>query len=510
MSIAVWNTAAGDVARAQVRVPLDVSRQTSLPIAEQCDADLLVQFATSHCEASFRQLVIRHGGLVLSVCRRVLKSEADAEDAFQATFLVLAKKAGSVRHGGALAAWLYQTAFRLAVRSRQRRVMRREETLEDDMMPASHSMLQIAADHERTIVDEELSRLPEQLRLPVFLCCLEGRTREEAAEILGWSIGSVKGRLERGRQQLRRRLLLRGVSLTIVLAAFQCVPVTAHAAVPVVSAQLIASTVRGGVDYADGISPVSDISPGAMTLAEGNSIMLGLTATKMFAASVATLGLLTLAGLGIAGPGSEAYEPISSQLTPSASQSPAVLVAYFADGEKSPSGEKSGLKDGEKPVKTGVRDGEKPNKEGLRDGEQPKKVGPRDGEQPKKVGPRDGEGPVKAGVKEGERSQKEGAAERVKEGAGKSPEGAGPFKKGEGANPQPVKKPGMANFEPETAREKLLFQMILELRSELEAMKRETMALREKAGAKDGAPLKSREGESKPREGEAPKKTPGF
>lgn len=492
MSIAVWNTAAGEASQTQVRVPLDVSALATLPVAEQCDADLLLQFATSHCEASFRQLVIRHGGLVLSVCRRVLKSEADAEDAFQATFLVLAKKAGTVRHGGALGAWLYQTAFRLAVRARQRRVKRREETLEDDMMPASQSMLQIAADHERTIVDEELARLPEQLRLPVFLCCLEGRSREEAAEILGWSIGSVKGRLERGRQLLRRRLLLRGVSLTVVLAGFQWLPITAQAAVSPVPAHLIAATVRGGVDYADGLMPVSDVSPGALSLAEGNSIMLGLTATKMFAASVATLGVLTLAGLGIAGPGGESFEPISSQLAASGSKSPAVLVAYFADGEKSPAGEKSGPKDGEKPVKSGARDGEKPSKEGLRDGEQPKKVGARDGE-----------GPVKAGAKEGVRPQKEGTAERVKEGAGKRPEEGAQIKKGEGANNAPVKKPGMANFEPETAREKLLYQMILELKAELEAMRRETAGLREKAGAKEGAPNKSREGE-------APKKSPGF
>lgn len=497
-------------ARVPAAVPTDGKRDAHVAaagnpvdVAELGDVELLTRFAESHCEAAFQQLVTRHGGLVLSVCRRVLKTEADAEDAFQATFLVLSRKAGAIRQGGALAAWLYQTAFRLATRARQRKYRRREEPLEVDVMQAPASLLQIAAEHERTIVDEELARLPDHLRLPLFLCCLEGRSREEAAEILGWSIGSVKGRLERGRQLLRRRLLLRGVSLTVVLTAFQWQPITAAAAVPTVPAALLSATVRGGVDYADGLTPVSDVSPGALILAEGNSMMLGLSAIKLFAASLVATGVLALGGLGVAGSRTESLDPLSSKLSSASANSSGRLVAYFADGDEKASGKSKESKEGEKPVKAGPKDGEGPKKVGPKDGEQPRKPGPRDGEGPVKAGPRDGEGPKKPGPKDGDvpkvggdgakaggkENPKSAPAERVKERASKSPEESGAA----------VKKPGVAGFEPETAREKLLYQMILELRAELEAMKRASAGQREKSGErseKEAIPVKSREGEN--------------
>src|SRR5439155_12833667 len=136
------------------------------------------------------------------------------EDAFQATFLVLARKAGSIRRHEALAAWLYGVAYRVA--SRARRQLR--EVPMPDVAPAGRytdPLEGVTAREMLTILDEEVQRLPEVYRLPVILCCLEGRTHEEAAAQLGWTRGSLQGRLERGRVRLRARLVRRGLTLSV-------------------------------------------------------------------------------------------------------------------------------------------------------------------------------------------------------------------------------------------------------------------------------------------------------
>ncbi len=209
------------------------------------DAALLDRFIHQGDEAAFRALVARHGPMVLGVCRRVLHHLADAEDAFQATFLVLARKAATLRHPDALAAWLHGTARRLALKCRQTDARRRDrEQRRPPTSPPSTTtdpLEQLSAREMLLVLDEELQRLPEAYRLPLILCYLEGHTQEEAARMLGWTSGSVKGRLERGRARLHTRLVRRGLSLPEGLLAGG----TIAAAPSTLRASLLMATSRG-------------------------------------------------------------------------------------------------------------------------------------------------------------------------------------------------------------------------------------------------------------------------
>jgi RNA polymerase sigma factor (sigma-70 family) len=183
------------------------------------DADLLGRFLQSRDEAAFAQLVERHGPMVLGVCRRALHDPDAAEDAFQATFLALARGAGRLRAPGSVAAWLYGAAVRVSLKARRAAARASEATRRAPARVAPDPLAEITARELVGVIDAELARLPEQFRAVVVLCCLEGHTQEEAARRLGWSVGSVKGRLERGREQLRKRLAQRGVTLSAGLGA---------------------------------------------------------------------------------------------------------------------------------------------------------------------------------------------------------------------------------------------------------------------------------------------------
>jgi RNA polymerase sigma factor (sigma-70 family) len=179
------------------------------------DAELLRRFAAAQDEAAFAELVRRHDRLVLGVCRRVLGDAHDAEDAFQATFLVLARRAAGLRRPGSLAGWLHAVALRIARQARRTRERgRRRER--DRVAPAAgadeRSWREI-----RQLLDVELARLPERYRAPLVLCYLEGLTQAEAAQRLGWSATVLRGRLERGRQTLRRRLVRLGLPVAAPL-----------------------------------------------------------------------------------------------------------------------------------------------------------------------------------------------------------------------------------------------------------------------------------------------------
>jgi RNA polymerase sigma factor (sigma-70 family) len=196
-------------------------------VGEATDAELLRRFAKGRDEAAFTELVSRHGPLVLSVCRRVLRDGHAAEDAFQATFLLLARKAARLGRLGSLAGWLYTVARRSAGqvrRSEERR--RRRETR------AGHPATTSAADdiawrEVRELLDTELARLPEQQRTPLVLCYLKGLSQAEAARQLGWSEPMLRGRLERGRTTLRRRLARHGLPLAALLLPIPAAPVPA-------------------------------------------------------------------------------------------------------------------------------------------------------------------------------------------------------------------------------------------------------------------------------------------
>jgi RNA polymerase sigma factor (sigma-70 family) len=183
------------------------------------DADLLARFVRAGDEDAFAALVRRHGPLVLGVCRRVLRDAHQAEDAFQAVWLVLARKAATVRPGESLAAWLHGVAHQVARNALRGATRRRRREGAARPAPGPRDPLdELTARELLLVLEEEVQRLPPPYRLPVVLCCLEGLSLEEAAARLGWTTGSVKGRLERGRQRLHQRLAKRGVTLGAVLA----------------------------------------------------------------------------------------------------------------------------------------------------------------------------------------------------------------------------------------------------------------------------------------------------
>jgi len=256
------------------------------------DAELLERFVAARDEAAFESLVRRHGGLVLGVCRRVLRSEQDVEDAFQATFLALVRKAGSVSKGGSVGSWLYKVAYRVALEARRRAVRRaaREQPLEGP--PAVGASCDVVWRDLRPVLDEEVSRLPAKYRVPFLLCHLEGKTTDEAARQLGMPRGTVGTRVARARERLRSRLTRRGVALSSGLFSSVLAERLASAAVP---ASLVSAAVRAASASAAGPAPAGFVSASVITLVEG--VCYTMFVTKLKNAVLATL-LLGLVGSG--------------------------------------------------------------------------------------------------------------------------------------------------------------------------------------------------------------------
>src|SRR6516162_1777976 len=196
---------------------------------EYTDQQLLEQFAKHRDEFAFAAIVRRHGPLVLGVCRRIVRDHHDADEAFQATFLVLARKAGSVRWRGSVGNWLYEVASRVsrklrAVAARQRAHELSTATPATDRPASTPDPLDEASRRELfDVLDEEVGRLPNKYRAPVVLCYLQGKTHEEAASQLGWPSGSMSRHLARAHDLLRERLVRRGVvlSATLLTAAIE-------------------------------------------------------------------------------------------------------------------------------------------------------------------------------------------------------------------------------------------------------------------------------------------------
>jgi RNA polymerase sigma factor (sigma-70 family) len=239
-----------------------IRRVSGSSVDEQpTDRRLLEDFAATRDQAAFAALVTRHGPMVLSVCRGVLGDVHAAEDAFQATFLILARKAGAIRRSECVAGWLCQVARRVALRSRARSKRSSPNPLTScaapqanvqkgaDAMSSAEPWLDLSLRELRSAVQQEVGRLPERYRTPVVLCHLEGKSQDEAARLLGVSGGAVKGRLERGRRLLRSRLDKRGLALPAALLA------TALAkAADVVSEPLMTSVVRMAIGGVAGVS----------------------------------------------------------------------------------------------------------------------------------------------------------------------------------------------------------------------------------------------------------------
>ena len=265
---------------------------SQLVAAPEPDAVLLQRFLCQGDEAAFTALVKRHGSLVHHVCRRVLADTHLAEDAFQATFLVLARRARSIRRPTSLAAWLHGVAHHMALRARRREQRRQQsETAVADLSspdPRPDPLAEVSAREVLVILDEEVARLPEVFRLPILLCGLEGLGLEETARRLGWTRDSVKGRLERGRKRLHERLVQRGLTLTAVLAA-------AEIAQGSNTVGLAASaTARAALAFAAGKATVS---AGIAALAE--EAVKGLALTR----ATVVMMLVLAAGMVVAGTG---------------------------------------------------------------------------------------------------------------------------------------------------------------------------------------------------------------
>jgi|SRR5579883_1770330 len=277
------------------------------------DDELLRRFTTEQDSAAFELLIRRHADTVWTACRGVLSSEADAEDAFQATFLVLARKAGTVR-SASVGGWLHRVAVNAALKLRERLKRVASATAEQLATlpapgPAPHPDSELAA-----LVQEELARLPERYRLPVVLCEMEGHTHAEAAQVLGWPVGSVSSRLSRARTLLRNRLARRGVTApTIILPAIGLPP----------------ALVRDTAAVAIGAKPIPQT---VSILTQGVLSMMRATKLQLIALGLLSVGLVAIAGLGTytalaQPPASPPTEPITTPVAADQKAQPTISKA---------------------------------------------------------------------------------------------------------------------------------------------------------------------------------------
>ncbi|HEV3203367.1 MAG TPA: sigma-70 family RNA polymerase sigma factor, partial [Gemmataceae bacterium] len=249
---------------------------------EQPDAVLLNRFATERDETAFAGLMDRYAPMVLGVGRRILGNSSDAEDAFQATFFVLARKAGSISRPEQLGNWLYGVAYRTALKAKTEMGRRRLREHLAPPRPTSDTVLEAVWRDLRPILDEEVNRLPVKYRVAFLLCHVEGKTNAEAARQLRCPVGTILSRLARARRQLRNRLTRRGVTLSV---AFLTSSISRESLAAEVSAELMQSTVRMALSFA----AVSGISQSfAAILAEG-------VLQAMFLNNIKTIGLSLLA-----------------------------------------------------------------------------------------------------------------------------------------------------------------------------------------------------------------------
>jgi RNA polymerase sigma factor (sigma-70 family) len=254
---------------------------------ETPDTQQLERFVTARDEAAFASLVQRHGPMVLGVCRQLLHDPHDAEDAFQGVFLVLARKAGAIGRRDLLANWLYGVAYRVAARARANAHRRGAQERQGVEMIAVQPPEPDPGAEWRPVLHEELNRLPEKYRSPLVLCYLQRQTREEAARELGWTEGTVKGRLERARDLLRARLTRRGLALSAGLMATALAANTSAAA----PAALLNATVKGALLFAIGNTAAGEVSASAAALAAWALNRLFLTTVKVLAAVSVLAGL---------------------------------------------------------------------------------------------------------------------------------------------------------------------------------------------------------------------------
>jgi len=257
----------------------------------QTDAQLLEHFTRRRDEPAFAALMVRHGPMVYGVCRRMLRDAQEAEDAFQASFLVLARKAGGIRRRLLLGAWLYGVACRIAARLRgqsARRRQREEPGVDVDALPADDP----AWSDVGPVVHEEVQRLPSHYRDAVVLCFLEGKSNEEAAQLLHRPVGTIKSRLTRARELLRSRLARCGLGVASAVALTTALAATAQA-----SAALTAATVQAAAQFTGGAA--APAATRAVVLAREILRTVLWTKVKLAAVAVVVVAALVPGGLWI-------------------------------------------------------------------------------------------------------------------------------------------------------------------------------------------------------------------
>ncbi len=263
------------------------------------DGQLLERFITGRDETAFAALVRRHGPMVFGVCRRVLRHEQDAEDAFQATFLVLARKAASVTPRGMVANWLYGVAHKTALKAAARAARRKARERQVAEMPEPAAEEQDLWRDLQPLLDQELSRLPDKYRVAIVLCDLEGKTRKEAARQLGIPEGTLSGRLTRGRPLLAGRLARRG----LVVSGGALAAVLARNAAAAAPAAVVSSTVKAASLIAAGQAAALGTVPAEVAaLVEG--VTRTMLPTKVKALTALALGAAIFGGaVGLDGGG---------------------------------------------------------------------------------------------------------------------------------------------------------------------------------------------------------------
>jgi RNA polymerase sigma factor (sigma-70 family) len=254
------------------------------------DGELLRRYATARDEMAFEGLVVRHGPMVAATCLAVLRDPHEAEDAFQATFLVLARKAGSIRATEALGGWLHRVAYRAAVQRSLEATRRRKLEAEAAAMKIPEAARSEVDRDVHAILHEEVERLPAAQRLPVVLCDLEGLTYDQAAGRLHTTVPTLYHRLAMGRKRLRDRLIRRGVTAAVAGAAIQLSLASAKVAVPAGWTHSIVAAATGG--------PVSTTVAALTTVLIRSTIMTRLVTTSVAVVAAATLASVVIMAVG--------------------------------------------------------------------------------------------------------------------------------------------------------------------------------------------------------------------
>jgi RNA polymerase sigma factor (sigma-70 family) len=282
------------------------------------DGELLEQYLAGRDETAFEVLLRRHGAMVLGVCRRILRNEADAEDAFQATFLVFVRKASSIRSRGTVSNWLYGVAYNTALKAKAMNYKRHTKEREAARVPTDKSVTEIWQDLQ-TLLDGELSRLPDKYRIPIVLCELEGKTIKEAARHLRWPQGTVATRLARGRAQLAKMMTKRGLTIA---SGIMAAAVSQGASSLSIRTPLMVSTVQAATAVTAGQAAAGVISTKVAALSDLVVKTMLVTRLKTLAAVLLAITVLGGGTVLLTYPRLEAEPQADSQIASASASSP--------------------------------------------------------------------------------------------------------------------------------------------------------------------------------------------